>query len=202
VLNPPLFVLFGSGSRRQIRHVSNPGTLHIPPELPDGRRALRRTGILRIQGDGKMAGKWFSRDSAKYFTIFCRFQVPCENLDTPLTHCLPHLPARLDATLQIIEFCGVKSTQEQTMSGPDDVAGDQLRTIVERIEQVEEEIRELNEARKEIYLEAKGNGFDVKVLREVIRVRKQDQKEREEHETLLDVYLQAIKGTKRPAKAA
>jgi uncharacterized protein (UPF0335 family) len=88
------------------------------------------------------------------------------------------------------------------MSGPDEVAGDQLRTIVERIEQVEEEIKELNEARKEIYLEAKGNGFDVKVLREVIRVRKQDQKEREEHETLLDVYLQAIKGTKRPAKAA
>jgi uncharacterized protein (UPF0335 family) len=88
------------------------------------------------------------------------------------------------------------------MSGPDEVAGDQLRTIVERIEQVEEEIKELNEARKEIYLEAKGNGFDVKVLREVIRVRKQDQKEREEHETLLDVYLQAIKGTRREAKAA
>jgi uncharacterized protein (UPF0335 family) len=88
------------------------------------------------------------------------------------------------------------------MSGPGEVAGDQLRTIVERIEQVEEEIRELNEARKEIYLEAKGNGFDVKVLREVIRVRRQDQKEREEHETLLDVYLQAIKGARRAAKAA
>lgn len=88
------------------------------------------------------------------------------------------------------------------MSGSGDVAGNQLRAIVERIEQVEEEIRELTEARKEIYLEAKGNGFDVKVLREVIKVRKQDQKEREEHETLLDVYLRAIAGTKRPAKAA
>ena len=88
------------------------------------------------------------------------------------------------------------------MSGPDEVAGDQLRTIVERIEQADEEIKELNEARKEIYLEAKGNGFDVKVLREVIRVRKQDQKEREEQESLLDVYLQAIKGTRRVAKAA
>jgi uncharacterized protein (UPF0335 family) len=88
------------------------------------------------------------------------------------------------------------------MSEPDEVAGDQLRTIVERIEQVEEEIRELTEARKEIYLEAKGNGFDVKVLREVIRVRKQDQKEREEHETLLDIYLQAIKGARSVAKAA
>lgn len=88
------------------------------------------------------------------------------------------------------------------MSGPDEVASDQLRTIVERIEQVEEEIKELNEARKEIYLEAKGNGFDVKVLKEVIRVRKQDQKEREEQESLLDVYLQAIRGTKPVAKAA
>jgi uncharacterized protein (UPF0335 family) len=54
------------------------------------------------------------------------------------------------------------------MSGPADVAGDQLRTIVERIEQVEEEIRELTEAKKEIFFEAKGKGFDVKVLREVI----------------------------------
>ena len=88
------------------------------------------------------------------------------------------------------------------MSEPDRVAGDQLRTIVERIEHVEEEIKELSEARKEIYLEAKDNGFDVRVLREVIRLRKQDQKEREEHETLLDVYLQAIKGTGRGAKAA
>jgi uncharacterized protein (UPF0335 family) len=88
------------------------------------------------------------------------------------------------------------------MSEPGRVAGDQLSTIVERIEHVEEEIKELSEARKEIYLEAKDNGFDVRVLREVIRLRKQDQKEREEHETLLDIYLQAIKGTGRGAKAA
>jgi len=84
----------------------------------------------------------------------------------------------------------------------DAVAGDQLLTIVERIETVEEEIKQLTEARKEIYLEAKDNGFDVKVLREVIRVRKQDQKEREEHETLLDIYLAAIKGGRSPARAA
>src|SRR6516164_11370569 len=75
------------------------------------------------------------------------------------------------------------------MGGPVEVAGDQLRAIVERIEHVEEEIRELNEAKKEIYLEAKSNGFDVKVLREVVRLRKQDQKEREELDELLDVYL-------------
>jgi uncharacterized protein (UPF0335 family) len=88
------------------------------------------------------------------------------------------------------------------MSKSGDIAGDQLRTIVERIEQVEEEIRELTEARKEIYLEAKGNGFDVKVLREVIKLRKQDEDEREEHETLLDIYLRAIEGARPAAKAA
>ena len=88
------------------------------------------------------------------------------------------------------------------MSGPVEVAGDQLRAIVERIEHVEDEIKELIEAKKEIYLEAKGNGFDVKILREVIRVRKQDQKERDEQESLLDVYLQAIKGASPAKKAA
>jgi uncharacterized protein (UPF0335 family) len=88
------------------------------------------------------------------------------------------------------------------MSRPSDVAGDQLRAIVERIERIEEEIKELTEGKKEVYLEAKGNGFDVKVLREVIRVRKQDQKERDEQGSLLDVYLQAIKGASPVAKAA
>ena len=88
------------------------------------------------------------------------------------------------------------------MSGPVGIAGEQLRAIVERIEHVEDEIKELTEAKKEIYLEAKGNGFDVKVLREVIRLRKQDQKERDEQESLLDAYMQAIKGASRAAKAA
>ena len=88
------------------------------------------------------------------------------------------------------------------MGGPVDIPGNQLRAIVERIEQVEDEIKDLTEAKKEIYAEAKSNGFDVKVLREVIRVRKQDQKERDEHETLLDLYMSAIKGASPVAKAA
>src|SRR5215831_9201126 len=90
--------------------------------------------------------------------------------------------------------------QEQDMSGSDVVGGNQLRTILERIENIEEEIKELTEAKKEVYLEAKGNGFDVKILREVTRVRKQDQKERDEQETLVEVYLQAIKGASAVAK--
>src|ERR1700730_11193759 len=89
--------------------------------------------------------------------------------------------------------------QEETMSRPGGIAGDQLRAIVERLE---EEIKELAEAKKEIYAEAKSNGFDVKTLREVIRVRKQDQKERDEQESLLDIYMQAIKGASSVAKAA
>ena len=86
------------------------------------------------------------------------------------------------------------------MSGSIDVSGNQLRAIVERIENIEEEIKEFAEAKKEVYLEAKGNGFDVKTLREVIRARKQDQKERDELETLLELYLQAIKGASTVAK--
>ena len=78
----------------------------------------------------------------------------------------------------------------------------QLKSIVERIERLEIEKAEVAEQIKEVFAEAKGNGFDVKILREVIRVRKQDQKERDELETLLDVYLQAIKGASPAAKKA
>jgi uncharacterized protein (UPF0335 family) len=88
------------------------------------------------------------------------------------------------------------------MGLPGEIAGDQLRTIVERIEQVEEEIKELNEAKREIYAEAKSNGFDVKIVREVIRARKEDEEKRDEADMLLDVYLQAIKKATPKAKAA
>jgi uncharacterized protein (UPF0335 family) len=88
------------------------------------------------------------------------------------------------------------------MGRPTEVAGDQLRTIVERIERIDEEIKELNEGKKEIYQEAKGNGFVVKVLREVIRVRKQSREEREEQDSLLDVYLHAIEEASPKARAA
>jgi uncharacterized protein (UPF0335 family) len=119
-----------------------------------------------------------------------------------LIGCLPHSLARLDAGTWMADVPGVVLYRGKTMSRPGDIAGDQLRAVVERIENIENEIKELTEAKKEIYLEAKGNGFDVKTLREVIRVRKQDQKERDEQETLLEVYLQAIKGASSTAKAA
>ncbi len=72
------------------------------------------------------------------------------------------------------------------------VAGDRIRSFIERIEHIEEEIKALNEGKKEIFAEAKGEGFDVKVLKEIIRLRKQDKDERDEHESLLDLYLRAM----------
>jgi uncharacterized protein (UPF0335 family) len=79
-----------------------------------------------------------------------------------------------------------------TMSDVVGIAGDRIRSFVERIEQIETELKELTEAKKEIFSEAKGEGFDVKVLKEIIKLRKQDQDERDEHESLLDVYMRAM----------
>jgi len=79
-----------------------------------------------------------------------------------------------------------------TMSDAVGIAGDRIRSFVERIEQLDTELQELNEHKKEVFAEAKGEGFDVKVLKEIIKLRKQDQGERDEHETLLDVYMRAM----------
>ena len=70
--------------------------------------------------------------------------------------------------------------------------GGQLRSIVERIEQLEEEIRSLNDDKKDVYAEAKSAGFDVKIVREVVRLRREDPKDRDERGSLLDAYLHAI----------
>ena len=70
--------------------------------------------------------------------------------------------------------------------------GDRIRSFIERIEHIEEEIKALNEGKKEVLSEAKGEGFDVKVLKEILLLRKQDKDERDEHESLLDLYLRAM----------
>jgi uncharacterized protein (UPF0335 family) len=74
------------------------------------------------------------------------------------------------------------------------IPGDRIRSFIERIEHIDEEIKALNEGKKEIFSEAKGEGFDVKVLKEILRLRKQDKDERDEHESLLDLYLRAMEG--------
>ena len=84
------------------------------------------------------------------------------------------------------------------------IPGGRIRSFVERIENLDTELQELNEQKKEVFSEAKGEGFDVKILREIIKLRKQDKDERDEHETLLDMYMRAMEtAEKEPvAKAA
>ena len=68
----------------------------------------------------------------------------------------------------------------------------QLKAIVERIETVESELKELGEGRKEIYLEAKSNGYDVKALRAIVARRRQDQEKLAAHEMLVETYQAAL----------
>jgi uncharacterized protein (UPF0335 family) len=72
------------------------------------------------------------------------------------------------------------------------IQGDQLKSIVQRIERLEEEKKTIADDIKEVYAEAKGNGYDIKVLRKVIALRKRDLRERREEEAILDLYLQAV----------
>ena len=72
------------------------------------------------------------------------------------------------------------------------IAKDQLRTIVERIERLEEQKKTIADDIKDVYAEAKGNGYDVKALRTIIRMRKQDPNQRAEQETILETYLLAL----------
>ena len=72
------------------------------------------------------------------------------------------------------------------------IARDQLRTIVERIERLEEEKKAIADDIRDVFAEAKSNGFDVKTLRSVVRMRKIDTAERQEQEAMLDLYLSAL----------
>ena len=72
------------------------------------------------------------------------------------------------------------------------IAGERLRSFIERIERLEEEKRTLAADIKEVYAEAKGNGFDAKIMRQLIRLRRMDKDDLDEQETLLDVYRRAL----------
>jgi len=71
-------------------------------------------------------------------------------------------------------------------------AAGQLRALIERIERLEEEKKTIADDIKDVYAEAKGNGFDTKAIRAIVRLRKIDQAEREEAETILDLYKAAL----------
>lgn len=71
-------------------------------------------------------------------------------------------------------------------------AKDQLKAIIERIERMEEEKKTISDDIRDIYAEAKGNGYDVKALRTIVRMRKQDADDRREQETILETYMHAL----------
>jgi uncharacterized protein (UPF0335 family) len=73
-----------------------------------------------------------------------------------------------------------------------DVDGGHLRAFIERIERLEEEKRTIADDIKEVYAEAKGNGFDAKIMRKIVSIRRMDREKRIEEETILDLYLQAL----------
>ena len=72
------------------------------------------------------------------------------------------------------------------------IAGDRLKSFIERIERLEEERRALSADIKEVYAEAKGTGFDTKIMRQVIRLRRMDKDDLDEQDALIDVYKRAL----------
>ena len=78
------------------------------------------------------------------------------------------------------------------MSDVGGIAADRLKSFVERIERLEEEKRGLQEDIKEVYAEAKGTGFDTKIIRQIIRLRKMDKADRQEAEAILELYKEAL----------
>ena len=80
------------------------------------------------------------------------------------------------------------------MSDVGGIAADQLRSLIERIERLEEEKAVLATDIREVYAEAKGTGFDPKIMRQVVRLRKMEITDRQEQEALLELYLVAVNG--------
>jgi len=89
-----------------------------------------------------------------------------------------------------LDATGRDHTEDNAQHG--NIAADRLRSLVERIERLEEERKALGSDIKDIYAEAKSAGFDVKVLRQLISLRRKEPAEIEEQETLLDVYRRAL----------
>jgi uncharacterized protein (UPF0335 family) len=87
------------------------------------------------------------------------------------------------------DFGGTDTVAAQSLT---QTAQDKLRQLVARIERLEEEKKSIGDDIKETYAEAKATGFDSKVLRQVVRIRKQDRQEREEQEQIRELYLHAL----------
>ena len=84
------------------------------------------------------------------------------------------------------------NAKHETADAATNFAKDQLKAIVERIERLEEEKKAIADDIRDVFAEAKGNGFDVKALRTILKLRKQDRDERQEHEALVELYMSAL----------
>ena len=82
--------------------------------------------------------------------------------------------------------------QGELMPDVGGIAGEQLRSFIERIERLEEERKTLAEDIKEVFAEAKGSGFNAKIMRQIIKIRRMDKDDLDEQETLLDIYMRAL----------
>lgn len=77
-------------------------------------------------------------------------------------------------------------------TGHNSVVADQIKSVIERIERLEEERKTIGDDIRDIYSESKGNGLDVKALRTIVRLRKMDANDRAEQDAILETYLQAM----------
>jgi uncharacterized protein (UPF0335 family) len=87
---------------------------------------------------------------------------------------------------------GIATGMRGIMADFGGIAGEQLKSLIERIERLEDEKRALGEDIKEVFAEAKGTGFEPKIMRQLIKIRKMDKDEHDEQETLLDLYKRAL----------
>ncbi len=101
-------------------------------------------------------------------------------------------PEIMEAALDQMHGRKPKKPKREAATEVGGIAADRLRSIIERIERLQEERKSLGDDIKDIFHEAKGAGFDVKVIRQVIRIRQQEPADVEEFETLLDLYRRAL----------
>ena len=94
--------------------------------------------------------------------------------------------------MSVTDATGAAEVKGKSKDAATRFAKDQLKAIVERIEHLEEEKKAIADDIKDVYAEAKGNGYDVKALRKIIRLRKQDKNERAEEEAILETYMHAL----------
>jgi uncharacterized protein (UPF0335 family) len=118
--------------------------------------------------------------------------LPCENLAACATSRLVSPLRQCEERIMSVTATAADVKDKRKDGESVRFAKDQLKAIVERIEHLEEEKKALSGDIRDVYAEAKGNGYDVTALRTVIRLRKQDKHERAEQEAVLETYLHAL----------